>query len=131
MNGKKKILFIGLAALVVIGIAIVTVLLLRHFTVGQANPSRQSQSQTENAAGNLNGTSVELREEGLKLAQQGEREQALKYFNAAKQKFVQANDAAAVEEINMQIDQAQFIPDKDNTPPAQGGLPTGPGYITQ
>jgi len=131
MSTKKKLFFIGLGGVIVVIISIITVLLLRHFTVGQASPSKQSQSQTENADNSLNGAPVELRQEGLRLAEQGERDKALQYFNAAKQKFVQANDKAAIEEIDMQIDQARFIPDKDNAPPVYGGQSSDPGYISQ
>ena len=129
MNVKKKIIFIGLGAIIVIGIALVTVLLLRHFTVGQAIPSKQSQSQAENP-GIMGGSPVELRDKGMQLAEQGDRNEALKYLTAAKKGFEEKGDSAAVSEIDMQIDQAQFIPQKNNNH-EYGGLPTDPGYISQ
>ena len=111
MNNKKKLLFIGGGVGIVLVVALSTVILLREYGNGSKGLQTPSSRQTENTQQALSGTPAELRSKGLDFIATRNKVEGLKYLNAARTGFNQLGDKVAVEEIDMQIDQARLIPD--------------------
>ena len=132
MNNKKRLIFIGGGVIAALLVALITVLLLRQYDSGsrglQAGPSQQVE-ETQNG---LTGSPSELRSKGISYVNENNKDEALKYFKAARTGFEKIGDKAAVEEIDMHIDQANLLPNpsKEKTPdfivPSED-----PNYVTQ
>jgi hypothetical protein len=99
---KKTIIFVSVGIVLMVLAAVITVVILNNVDTRQS-----SNEQTDTRQ--LTGPPAELRQKGLEYAASMDKDNALRYFNAAKEGFQKANDTAAVEEIDMQISQAREI----------------------
>lgn len=116
MSPKKKLVFIIISIVALLLISLVTVIALKKFDSGnkglQSSSSREAKDSPGNEEEVMTGSPSELRQKAINAAEAGEKNKALRYFEAAKVGFQQINDTMAVEEIDTQIDQAKSIPDK-------------------
>jgi len=134
---KKRIIQIGGTVFVVLFVGALTVFALRQLGLGnnglQSNSSSNNQSDGAQVDTSLSGTPAELRQKGLDTAVAGDKEKALKYFEAAKSGFENSNDSVAIDEINMQIDQLKSTPINtgDNKFVSPESQKNDPSYITQ
>ena len=137
MSAKKKLIFIVISIVVLLLISLVTVIALRKFDPGNKGLQSSSSGEVKNSSGNqeevMTGSPSELRQKAIDAAEAGEKNKALRYFEAAKLGFQQINNTAAVEEIDTQIDQAKSIPNKidDNDVVTPESEKSNPDYVTR
>ena len=132
MNNKKKLLLIGSGVVAALLAAFITVLLLRQYDSGSRGLQAGSSQQVEKTQNDLTGSPSELRSKGIGYVNENNKDEALRYFKAARAGFEKVDDKVAVEEIDMQIEQTRFLTDSSKQKTPDLIVPSeDPNYATQ